>query len=96
MYEYEVVVVVVVVVVVIVVVCMYVLKGHLLASLDNATKTNGAQNMDLEEMRTKSPKISVCFQHPNRMYHTPPLLKHVYKRPNCCRDWHMLYKTYQG
>ena len=55
---------------------MYVLKCHLL-TLDTVTKTNGGQNMDLEEMGTKSPKISVCLQHPNRMCHTPPLLKHV-------------------
>ena len=75
-------------------VCMYVLKGHLL-TLDIATKTNGAQNMDLEGMGSQSPKISECFQHRNRLY-TPPLLKHIYKRPNCWRDWHMLYKTYQG
>ena len=73
---------------------MYVLRGHLL-TLDIATKTNGAQSMDLEEIGTKSPKISECFQHTKGIY-KPPLFIHVYKRLNCCRDWHMLYKTYQG
>jgi hypothetical protein len=49
-------------------VCLSVLKGHLLP-LNIGTKTSGAQSMDLEEIWTKSPKISECFQHTNLYTH---------------------------